>query len=651
MINSFTNSLKTFIFSSKSSENAVKTDRKRKRPYEESDGDDDIQVLSVKKSRREYTGLTGLFTSATVQSMSDWVQKKTPNLFNWTSSKKKSASLQGNGQNGRSKEKQGFNETSSHHGFSRIDVPMAYRQGTWPMDGGGSGSLVRPSIHSQFYKSQTVQTDAQRGPVGEQGSQARLDKMFRTRNKHRFTAKDSVRLEDKVRYQQLIQKFTTVPLEEEENKSKVNESIKDPIRVPQLPSSNNSILGSTIHQQPDKVDVPVRHKIKVQPSQSTPRQLLTNGNAAQDETLIPLTDISVIPSVRTDIQQTDTIDLTDEKEPDKPEKDCVRERKFKSHTPDYRDCKFLSENWIKEITSTYSAKARERERQLAEAEVRTKIFDERRKQDEADLERRIRRQMHIHKKAPAVVEDLPLSDLSSSEDEVEIVEEEEEGLPELTSEMENVINNALSRGNPGQVLVDKFRLQITKGDIATLSGLNWLNDEVINFYMNLLMERGEKEGCSKVYAFNTFFYPKVMSGGQAAVKRWTRRVDVLAVDYILIPVHLGMHWCLAVINFKKKDIQYYDSMGGNNQKCLNALRQYLCDESLDKKKTEFNLNGWNSTIVKDIPQQMNGSDCGMFACKYAEYITREASITFTQEDMPYFRRRMVYEIVSAKLLQ
>ena len=64
--------------------------------------------------------------------------------------------------------------------------------------------------------------------------------------------------------------------------------------------------------------------------------------------------------------------------------------------------------------------------------------------------------------------------------------------------------------------------------------------------MNLLMERGEQENKPKVYAFNTFFYPKITSGGQAAVKRWTRRIDVFAKDYILIPVHLGMHWCLAV---------------------------------------------------------------------------------------------------------
>ena len=34
--------------------------------------------------------------------------------------------------------------------------------------------------------------------------------------------------------------------------------------------------------------------------------------------------------------------------------------------------------------------------------------------------------------------------------------------------------------------------------------------------------------------------------------------------------------------------------------------------------------------VQDIPHQMNGSDCGMFACKFAEYVARNARITFSQ---------------------
>ena len=43
-----------------------------------------------------------------------------------------------------------------------------------------------------------------------------------------------------------------------------------------------------------------------------------------------------------------------------------------------------------------------------------------------------------------------------------------------------------------------------------------------------------------------------------------------------------MHWCLAVIDLANKEIRYYDSMGGNNQKCLNALKTYLVEEHMGK---------------------------------------------------------------------
>jgi len=164
------------------------------------------------------------------------------------------------------------------------------------------------------------------------------------------------------------------------------------------------------------------------------------------------------------------------------------------------------------------------------------------------------------------------------------------------------------------------------------------------------MERAKSGDFPKVYAFNTFFYPKLMSGGHAVLKRWTRKVDLFEYDYILIPVHLGLHWCVSVIAAKEQAVRYYDSMGGRNHECLNALKTYLEAESLDKRKTVLDTSQWKTDCVQDIPQQMNGSDCGMFACKYAEYISRKAKITFQQKDMPYFRRRMVYEIVSKKLI-
>ncbi|CAJ0940837.1 unnamed protein product [Ranitomeya imitator] len=107
-----------------------------------------------------------------------------------------------------------------------------------------------------------------------------------------------------------------------------------------------------------------------------------------------------------------------------------------------------------------------------------------------------------------------------------------------------------------------------------------------------------------------------------------------------------------VVDFRRKTVTYYDSMGGLNNEACRILLQYLKQESQDKKGISFDTNGWNlsSKTSDEIPQQMNGSDCGMFACKYADYITKDKSITFTQNHMPYFRKRMVYEIIHQKLL-
>ena len=58
------------------------------------------------------------------------------------------------------------------------------------------------------------------------------------------------------------------------------------------------------------------------------------------------------------------------------------------------------------------------------------------------------------------------------------------------------------------------------------------------------------------------------------------------------------------------------------------LRNYLKEKHLDKKNgQQFNLADWNFKQVKDIPQQMNDHDFGMFACKFAEFSSR-AKVAF-----------------------
>ena len=119
---------------------------------------------------------------------------------------------------------------------------------------------------------------------------------------------------------------------------------------------------------------------------------------------------------------------------------------------------------------------------------------------------------------------------------------------------------------------------------------------------------------------------------------------------MLIPVHAKNHWCLAVIDFLQKEITYYDSLKGDNFSCIQGLKRYLSDEAKDKGKTEFDFTGWKELTPKDIPKQTNGCDCGVFMCQYAEYKSRNATFTFSQDNIAYFRKRMIYEILSGKLM-
>ncbi|XP_422676.4 sentrin-specific protease 2 [Gallus gallus] len=230
--------------------------------------------------------------------------------------------------------------------------------------------------------------------------------------------------------------------------------------------------------------------------------------------------------------------------------------------------------------------------------------------------------------------------------------ERREDLPPLTEDMEREVMAALGEGKPDEIMSSAFKLRLTREDIQTLGNRRWLNDEVVNFYMNLLMERGKKDNYPRVYAFSTFFYPKLLSEGYRAVKRWTRNVNLFKQDIILVPIHLRSHWTLVVVDVRKKTITYFDSFGKKGDKICETVLQYLQEESWEKQNVKLSSSEWtlHSMESHEIPQQSNGSDCGVFMCKYADYVSRDKPITFTENNMPYFRKRMVWEIIHQQLL-
>ncbi|XP_053315408.1 sentrin-specific protease 5 [Spea bombifrons] len=182
-------------------------------------------------------------------------------------------------------------------------------------------------------------------------------------------------------------------------------------------------------------------------------------------------------------------------------------------------------------------------------------------------------------------------------------------------------------------------------DLATLDGQNWLNDQVINMYGELIMDAVP----DKVHFLNSFFHRQLVTKGYNGVKRWTKKVDVFKKTLLLIPIHLEVHWSLITVNIPNKLISFYDSQGIHFKFCVENIRKYLLTEAKEKNHPEF-LSGWQTAVTKCIPQQKNDSDCGVFVLQYCKCLALEQPFQFSQEDMPRVRKRIYKELCECRLM-
>nr|KAF6476114.1 SUMO specific peptidase 5 [Rousettus aegyptiacus] len=130
-------------------------------------------------------------------------------------------------------------------------------------------------------------------------------------------------------------------------------------------------------------------------------------------------------------------------------------------------------------------------------------------------------------------------------------------------------------------------------DLATLDGQNWLNDQVINMYGELIMDAVP----DKVHFFNSFFHRQLVTKGYNGVKRWTKKVDLFKKSLLLIPIHLEVHWSLITVTLSNRIISFYDSQGIHFKFCVENIRKYLLTEAREKNRPEF-LQGWQTAVRK-----------------------------------------------------
>jgi len=229
---------------------------------------------------------------------------------------------------------------------------------------------------------------------------------------------------------------------------------------------------------------------------------------------------------------------------------------------------------------------------------------------------------------------------------------------------------------PGtNIIQTRFGINMKVSLLQCLTPGVWLNDEVINFWLGMVQERSNARAGSseyplkhqaRVFIMNTFFWTRLYNKGiytYKNVKRWTKKSklnkvgvnSIFELHKFLFPIHVNKtHWCAGVINFKEKRFEYYDSLGGCHEKFFKFCRRFVFDER-EKVGVDFSLEGFVDFCPQDAPHQTNGSDCGVFTLKFLEWACecRDPRVLggFSQEDMHYFRRRTLLEIIQGKLLE
>lgn len=124
------------------------------------------------------------------------------------------------------------------------------------------------------------------------------------------------------------------------------------------------------------------------------------------------------------------------------------------------------------------------------------------------------------------------------------------------------------------------RASVDKEDIIRLDEGEFLNDNLISFYLRYLqtnMERERPELLNRVHIFSTFFFEKLTSRKGSinydGVKNWTSKIDLFSYDYIVVPVNENAHWYLAVVCNTPKLLEPAEEDDSQSHGATTALEQ------------------------------------------------------------------------------
>jgi len=249
----------------------------------------------------------------------------------------------------------------------------------------------------------------------------------------------------------------------------------------------------------------------------------------------------------------------------------------------------------------------------------------------------------------------------------------------------------MSSRRPNEVLSfnESISIHITRSKLQCLKdNATFLNDEVVNYYMGLLVlrdaSRRDNEGSfPRCHFMNSFFYTKLTkiapgtrivdddfeqiydfscvqrhfrlnADGISRQLRNTgqRSASILDVDRIYFPMHRPNHWAMACIDLQFHRLIYWDSMGLQPGQRLINLANWVRDQALLERSVKVRAPfeqaaTWRHEVNgPSVPSQHGSFDCGVFACMYADFNSSCLPFTFRQENMMSLRHALNFRILA-----
>ena len=166
-----------------------------------------------------------------------------------------------------------------------------------------------------------------------------------------------------------------------------------------------------------------------------------------------------------------------------------------------------------------------------------------------------------------------------------------------------------------KVVIRKFAIDMTVKKLLCLREKTWLNDEVVNFYMELLQERSGPRPSSKshkpikTFFFSSFMYAKLVEKSEydySRVAKWSKKLNIRKCGRIILPINIqNTHWALVAIFMATEQIHFYDAKYENSsdsETILHNVRQWICDELINDELINDKLLNKHSDELLNKPK-------------------------------------------------